>query len=158
MTSISQDQAQQSTLTRTASKGLRGLLPKRWYAHVILIFSVIMMGFPLLYAMIVSTQGNAEVFAYQFTPGNQLERNWNIVMNQRNLGLYMVNSTLVSIVMTFAKAVFSLLAGLGRTGVECTRARSRGSRTRWRRPRLSRAGGGCCRSQTSSHRVSEGRA
>jgi sn-glycerol 3-phosphate transport system permease protein len=112
MTSISQDQVQPSTLTRTAVKGLRRVLPKRWYAHLILTFSVIMMGFPLLYAMIVSTQGNAEVFAYQFTPGNQLERNWNIVMNQRNLGLYMVNSTLVSIVMTFAKAVFSLLAGL----------------------------------------------
>lgn len=112
MTSISQDQVQPSTLTRTAVKGLRRVLPKRWYAHLILTFSVIMMGFPLLYAMIVATQGNAEVFAYQFTPGNQLERNWNIVMNQRNLGLYMVNSTLVSIVMTFAKAVFSLLAGL----------------------------------------------
>ncbi len=112
MTSISQDQVQQNTLSKTGKNVLRRILPKRWYAHLILIFAVIMMGFPLMYAIIVSTQGNAEVFAYKFTFGDQLERNWNIVMNQRNLGLYMLNSTFVAIVMTTAKAVFSLLAGL----------------------------------------------
>ena len=87
-------------------------LPKRWYAHLILWFAIAMMGFPLLYALIVSTQGNADVFAYSFIPGNEFSRNWNVVMNQRGLGGYMLNSVFVAIAVTTAKTVFSLLAGL----------------------------------------------
>ncbi len=87
-------------------------LPKRWYAHAILLVAILLMGFPLFYALIVSTQGNAEVFNYQFTPGDDLQRNWNVVMNQRGLGGYMVNSVFISIAVTAAKTVLSLMAGL----------------------------------------------
>ncbi len=112
MSSISQEQIQKQVRPLAASRGWRRVIPKRWYAHLILITAIIIMGFPLYYALIVSTQGNAEVFRYQLTPGEQLSRNWNVVMNQRNLGQYMLNSTVVSIMMTAAKAVLSLLAGL----------------------------------------------
>ena len=112
MSSISQEQIQEQVSPLAAPRRWRRLIPKRWYAHLILIISIVIMGFPLYYALIVSTQGNAEVFRYQLTPGEQLERNWNVVMNQRNLGQYMLNSTVVSIMMTAAKAVLSLLAGL----------------------------------------------
>lgn len=112
MSSISQEQIQEQVSPLAAPRRWRRLIPKRWYAHLILITSIAIMGFPLYYALIVSTQGNAEVFRYQLTPGEQLERNWNVVMNQRNLGQYMLNSTVVSIMMTAAKAVLSLLAGL----------------------------------------------
>lgn len=87
-------------------------LPDRWYAHVILWLAIIVTSIPMLYALVVSTQGNAEVFRYQFTPGDDLGRNWEVVWNQRGLGQFMLNSTFVAIFTTIAKAVFSLLAGL----------------------------------------------
>lgn len=96
--------------TRTRPK--RSLLPKRWYAHVILWISIALISMPLVYAMIVSTQDNADVFAYRFTPGDDLLRNWDVVMNRRNLWQFMLNSTFVSITMTAAKVVLSMLAGL----------------------------------------------
>lgn len=97
---------------KQSARGARSLLPKRWYAHVILWISIVLIGFPLFYAMIVSTQTNAEVFAYQFTPGDDLERNWRVVMEQRQLGQFMLNTVFVAVVMTIAKVILSLLAGL----------------------------------------------
>ncbi len=113
MTSISQEQTQTAIVRPTVSKPLwQRILPKRWYAHLILSIAVVFMGIPLLYALIVSTQGNAEVFSYQFTPGDKFARNWQVVMEQRNLGRYMLNSVFISITMTVGKVIFSLLAGL----------------------------------------------
>lgn len=111
MTSLSQDQVLQAQ-TLTLTRRLKGWLPKRWYAHAILIFSVIAMGFPMFYAVIVSTQTNADVFAYRLTPGSDLARNWDVVVNTRQLPRFMFNSILVSIVMTAGKTILSLLAGL----------------------------------------------
>jgi sn-glycerol 3-phosphate transport system permease protein len=112
MTSLSREQSSRVTVTRPQRSLWRRIIPKRWYAHLILTFAAIMMGIPMLYAVIVSTQGNAEVFAYQFTPGDKFLRNWDVVWNQRELWRYMLNSVLVSVVMTTGKVILSLLAGL----------------------------------------------
>ncbi len=91
---------------------LRRWLPKRWWAHVFLIVACAVIGFPLFYSILVSTQTNAQVFSYQFWPGDSLANNWNIVMNLNKLGSYMVNSVFVAIAVTVGKTVLSLLAGL----------------------------------------------
>jgi sn-glycerol 3-phosphate transport system permease protein len=62
--------------------------------------------------MLVSTQTNAQVFNYQFTPGSSFAEHWQQVMVTRNLGSYMLNSTFVAIAVTVGKTVLSLLAGL----------------------------------------------
>jgi sn-glycerol 3-phosphate transport system permease protein len=90
----------------------RSILPKRWALHLGLIAACLILGFPLYYAMLVSTQTNAQVFAYQFTPGSSFEAHWTQVMVTRNLGSYMLNSTFVAISVTVGKTVLSLLAGL----------------------------------------------
>lgn len=87
-------------------------LPERWGVHLFLIISVLIIGFPLFYAMIVSTQSNAHVYSYQFTPGDQLLQNWDTVMNKRNLPMFMVNSIFIAIAVTTLKTILSLLAGL----------------------------------------------
>jgi sn-glycerol 3-phosphate transport system permease protein len=97
---------------QSITERIRGRVPKRWYAHLILIFAVLMMGFPMFYAFIVSTQTNADVFAYSFVPGDDLARNWNVVVNTRQLFRFMFNSVFVAIIMTTGKAILSLLAGL----------------------------------------------
>lgn len=109
MTTI--DQAAVAARPTTESL-LRRWLPKRWWAHLFLIVACAVIGFPLFYSILVSTQTNAQVFNYQFWPGDSLANNWNIVMNLNKLGNYMVNSVIVAIAVTVGKTVLSLLAGL----------------------------------------------
>ncbi len=88
------------------------LLPKRLGAHIFLTVACLIIGFPLIYATIVSTQTNADVFAYRFSFGSALADNLNTVMNARNLGTYMSNTIFTAVAVTFGKTVLSLLAGL----------------------------------------------
>jgi sn-glycerol 3-phosphate transport system permease protein len=97
---------------RVGRAGGLAWLPKNWYVHVFLWFACLALGLPLLYAVIVGTQTNAQVYAYNFFPGSALAANWDVVMNTRSLGSYMVNSTVIAIVVTIGKTVLSLLAGL----------------------------------------------
>jgi sn-glycerol 3-phosphate transport system permease protein len=90
----------------------RRWLPKRLGAHLFLSAACLIIGFPLIYAIIVSTQTNADVFAYRFTFGSALADNLNTVLNARNLGTYMWNTVFTAVAVTFGKTVLSLLAGL----------------------------------------------
>lgn len=90
----------------------RKWLPERWYVHLFLWVACIIIGFPLFYALIVSTQSNTQVYNYQFTPGLSFSDNWNVVMVNRNLGGYMLNSIFVAVAVTVGKTILSLLAGL----------------------------------------------
>lgn len=98
--------------TRERETGLRRWLPSRWYAHLVLWAACLLMGFPLFYAILVSTQSQAEIFAYRFTPGSAFWDNWNIVMNNRELWRFMLNSIFIAVAVTVGKTVLSLLAGL----------------------------------------------
>jgi sn-glycerol 3-phosphate transport system permease protein len=70
------------------------------------------LGIPLFYALIVSTQTNAEVFRYQFSPGSGFDYNWDVVFHQRDLQDYMLNSLIMTAGITIGKTIFSLLSGL----------------------------------------------
>ncbi len=89
----------------------RSLLPQRWYVHLTLIVAILVLGFPVYYAMIVSTQSNAQVFNYQLLPGSALQSNLDAVLAQ-DLWRYMLNSTVVALGVAFAKTLLSLMAGL----------------------------------------------
>ncbi|MGF1576125.1 MAG: carbohydrate ABC transporter permease [Cyanophyceae cyanobacterium] len=98
--------------THTAPPPWHGWIPKRWYIHLALITICLILGFPVIYAIIVSTQNNAQVFRYQFSFGESFGNNWDVVMNSRNLGRYMVNSIIISVSVTAGKTILSLLSGL----------------------------------------------
>jgi sn-glycerol 3-phosphate transport system permease protein len=95
-----------------AARALPAWVPQRWYVHIILWAACLLIGFPLFYAILVSTQNNAQVYSYQFTPGLSFADNWNIVMVNRSLGSYMLNSVFVAVAVTVGKTALSLLAGL----------------------------------------------
>jgi sn-glycerol 3-phosphate transport system permease protein len=99
----------QGSSTRT---GVRAMLPRRWGAHLFLLVTCFIVGFPLFYAMLVSTQNNAQVINFQFTPGTSFAEHWDAVMNVRQIGKYMGNTVLVALAVTIGKTVLSLLAGL----------------------------------------------
>lgn len=84
----------------------------RWYTHLALITTCLVIGFPLLYAMLVATQSNAQYFQYQLTPGGNLGANFDVVWHQRDLGGYMLNSAVQAVIITVGKSVTALLAGL----------------------------------------------
>jgi sn-glycerol 3-phosphate transport system permease protein len=84
----------------------------RGLTHLALIVTCLVVGFPLLYAMLVSTQTNTEYFTHQLTPGRSLGANLQVVFEQRGLAVYLWNSTIQAAIITVGKAVTALLAGL----------------------------------------------
>lgn len=84
----------------------------RWHIHALLIIGVFVVCGPVLYALLVSTQSNAQLFNFELWPGDRLDENWDVVWNRRHLGDFMWNSFWVSAIIALAKIVTSLLAGL----------------------------------------------
>lgn len=85
---------------------------RRWHVHALLVLTVVVVCGPVLYAMLVSTQSNPDLFDFRLRPGDRLDDNWRAVWDSRNLGDYMWNSMIVSTIIALAKIVTSLLAGL----------------------------------------------
>lgn len=93
--------------------GKPGLVKGRdWPTHLGLWLSMMVVLFPLAYAALVSTQTNSEVFSFQLTPGTGFRNHLDQVWNDRNLGRLMWNSLVQATLITVAKTVLSLLAGL----------------------------------------------
>src|SRR4051812_14354258 len=102
MTTLSQKQAAvQGNVNETTL--LKRIIPKRWGVHLFLIVTCAIVGFPLFYAALVSTQDNTDVYSYRFTPGTAFARNWDTTINKRNLPNYMFNTVVVAVVVTVAK-------------------------------------------------------
>jgi sn-glycerol 3-phosphate transport system permease protein len=90
---------------------------RKWHIHLMLIVVVLVICGPVLYAALVSTQSNADLFAFRLVPGDRLDENWHAVWaprseGGRDLGSYMWHSVVVSLVIALAKIVTSILAGL----------------------------------------------
>jgi sn-glycerol 3-phosphate transport system permease protein len=77
-----------------------------------LIVTAIVIAFPLLYAALIATQTQTEIFAFQLTPGSALKSNFDAVWFGRDFAGAMWNSTVQTILVTSGKTVLSLLAGL----------------------------------------------
>ncbi len=91
----------------------KGMVKGRsWPFHVLLGISVLIIAFPLLYAILIATQTNAEIFSFQFTPGSALASNFDDVWVQREFSTAMWNSLQQSLWVTIGKTILSLLAGL----------------------------------------------
>lgn len=81
--------------------------------HVGLLFSIFMMGLPLLLALIMSTQNTTEI--YQVTNigvGSKGLANYEEALVEYNLMQYMVNSFIMAAVIVVGKVALSLLAAL----------------------------------------------
>lgn len=85
---------------------------RKWPYHLGLTITAIVIAFPLLYAILIATQTNAETYAFQFTPGSAFAKNFDAVWVKRNFGGAMLNSLQQAILVTTGKTVLSLLAGL----------------------------------------------
>ena len=80
--------------------------------HALLVISCLVLCAPIVYALLVSTQNNAQMVNFQLFPGDSFADNFDTVWNQRNLGAYMINSAIMSIIIAAGKTITGLLAGL----------------------------------------------
>jgi len=85
---------------------------RKWPFHIGLTVTALVIAFPLLYASLIATQSNPEIFSFQLTPGSALKENFEAVWVKRDFSGAMWNSMLMSILITTGKTVLSLLAGL----------------------------------------------
>ncbi len=97
----------------TAGVQRKGLVRGRsWPFHIALLVAVFAIAFPLIYAALIATQSNAEIFQYQASPGSALGTNFESVWVKRDFGNAMWNSFQQAMYVTIGKTVLSLLAGL----------------------------------------------
>jgi sn-glycerol 3-phosphate transport system permease protein len=85
---------------------------RRWPYHLGLTVVAFVIAFPLLYAALISTQTNAEIFSFQLRPGSALADHFDAVWFKRDFAGAMVNSLQQALLVTVGKTVLSLLAGL----------------------------------------------
>ena len=81
--------------------------------HVGLGVSVFLMAFPILVALLVSTQEQGVINSVgDLAPGSHMVDNYQTVMTDYNFGVYLLNSFIMSIVIVVGKLAISLLAAL----------------------------------------------
>jgi len=85
---------------------------RTWPYHIALTVTAIVIAFPLLYAALISTQTNAEIFSFQIKPGSALRDHFEQVWVDRDFAGAMWNSLKQTTIVTIGKTVLSLLAGL----------------------------------------------
>ncbi len=82
--------------------------------HIALILISLLVMAPVLFALAKSTQTRAQVFHYPpvFGPGTAFMDNYKTAWYAFNLSMYMKNSFIVALGVTFGKTILSLLAGM----------------------------------------------
>jgi len=86
------------------------IFPQHLLVHFVLIITVFLVCFPVIFAIIKSTQNTAEVLSPMMLPGTSFFHNMKRALVDYNLGLYMKNSLAISFYVTMGKILFSFMA------------------------------------------------
>lgn len=92
----------------------------RWnplWLHGFLILSIVVLAFPVIFALTVSSQSPTDVFAFppKFSPGSYALENYAQAWTQVNMGRLLLNSAFISVVVSAAKILLSILAAFAFT-------------------------------------------
>jgi sn-glycerol 3-phosphate transport system permease protein len=81
-------------------------------AHGIMIITVLIVVFPVFYAVILSTQSPAEYYQYppDLTVGSSLVENYQTAWQRVNLGRLVANTTFIAVTVAFGKILLSIVA------------------------------------------------
>lgn len=82
--------------------------------HLGLTIACLIVGFPMLFTIIKSSQSVGQIFAYppSFAPGDQLIPNYTAAWTTSRLAELMGNTLWVAVAVMFGKTLFSLMAGM----------------------------------------------
>ncbi len=80
--------------------------------HLLLLLSICLIGFPLYYGFVVSTQSMEESIQkpQKLLPSGHLVENYTKVWNRIHMGRLLLNSTLVGLVVSLGKIIISILS------------------------------------------------
>jgi sn-glycerol 3-phosphate transport system permease protein len=80
--------------------------------HSLLILSILLIGFPLYYAFVISTQSMDEVIRIpqKLWPSNFLWENYSAIWNRIDMGRLLINSTIVALAVSLGKIAISLIS------------------------------------------------
>lgn len=94
--------------------GIRnGLLDgRKWIIHLLLILSIALIGFPLYYGFVISTQSLEEVIKVpqSLLPSGHMLENYTTVWNRIHMGRLLFNSAVVAVVVSFGKIFIAILS------------------------------------------------
>ncbi|MBE3101649.1 MAG: ABC transporter permease subunit [Firmicutes bacterium] len=87
------------------------------FIHAILILLVIVLSFPVFFALVTSTLSLQESYQYppKLLPGNQFMNNLKDAWERINIGRLFFNSTLISVVVAIVKTILALTAAFAYT-------------------------------------------
>jgi len=87
------------------------------FIHAILILLIIVLAFPVFFALVTSTLSLQESYQYppKLLPGNQFMNNFKDAWERVNIGRLFFNSTLISVVVAIVKTILALLAAFAYT-------------------------------------------
>jgi sn-glycerol 3-phosphate transport system permease protein len=82
------------------------------WIHLLLIASVLLIGFPLYYGFVISTQSMEEVIRVpqSLIPSAHLWENYTKIWDRLHLGQLLINSTIVALVVSIGKISISILS------------------------------------------------
>lgn len=80
--------------------------------HALLIFSILLIGFPLYYAFVISTQTMQEVthVPQKLWPSSHLWENYTTIWERVQMGRLLINSSIVALTVSIGKIVISILS------------------------------------------------
>ncbi len=97
-------------ISRRSSKAQRDW--KKSIIHLLLILSICVIGFPLYYGFVISTQSMEESIQkpQKLLPSHYLFENYSKVWKRIQMGQLLLNSTIVALVVSFGKIAISILS------------------------------------------------
>ena len=80
--------------------------------HILLIFSILLIGFPLYYAFVISTQSMDEATRtpQKLWPSTYLLENYAEIWNRLDMGRLLMNSTIVALAVSLGKIAISIIS------------------------------------------------
>ncbi len=80
--------------------------------HILLILSILLIGFPLYYAFVISTQSMEEATQtpQKMWPSNYLWENYTKIWKRVDLGRLLINSTIVALAVSLGKIAISIIS------------------------------------------------
>ncbi|MDP3040940.1 MAG: glycerol-3-phosphate transporter, partial [Deltaproteobacteria bacterium] len=97
-------------LSKNGHKGKREW--SKVVVHLLLISSILMIGFPLYYAFVISTQSMEEAtqMPQKLLPSTHLWDNYVTIWNRLDLGRLLLNSAIVALAVSIGKIVISIFS------------------------------------------------
>ena len=84
----------------------------KFLTHVLLILSILLIGFPLYYAFVISTQTMQEVTRtpQKLWPSSHLWENYTTIWERVQMGRLLINSSIVALTVSIGKIIISILS------------------------------------------------